>query len=291
MSNFQDFIKDKMNEFEINIKHKMGYENPIFKDFKDDVYKKSQKDRIGFEYHDTRNNDIERVEKIHDITLDSFSRSSYESSYNNYLKTSEGSPTALRKMIKGYVYRNRIGEIACKLVVEKNNNITVITDLYVNPRYYGHGLTKALIDVAKTNLGANAALCDRDNLLLMNAYKKNNFFIKDKVKNGYLMICEELYKRPGTPVNQIKASNNITAYKNNITNSDGSTTSGKKMSLMNLDNMSTKTSNMNKRDVHDMEPDYEKHDGIDDREDEDNSDILDDYFIDGSTDRHSSIYR
>jgi len=293
--NFEEFLKRKMmmeagNKFRVQLQHK-EFTSPAIKDMRDDAYKSIQKNRIENEYHDTRNNDIERIEKINNITLDSFSRSSYEAYYNNYMRTNSGSPNALRKIIKGYIYKDLSGEIACKVVVERTNNLSVITELYVNPRYYGYGLKKALIDVAKTNFSANAALCDRDDLLNMHVYKANNFFIKDKVKNGYLMICEDLYKRPGLPINQLKASNSVNTYKNNITNSDGSTTPGKKMSFMNLDNSSTKISNMNKRDYHDMEPDYSKNDGVDDREDEDSIDSPDEYFVDGSSDRHSSIFR
>jgi len=225
-----DFIERKMNDFKFNLDSKlhtakMGDPAKILDD-----NKKNLIGRIGKEYHDTRNNDIERDEDLRRVTLDSFNRSSFQSSYKLNIVNNDGSPASEQVITKGYKYTDLEGNIACKVVVEKKNNINWITEFFVDKQYMGYGLAKDLIEVAKNSLGADHARIPNGDIMQIVILRKRGFERIGQNKNHILMKYrpkgendahilaeEDTAKIPGAPINQLSqdtAKNNDSNFKN-----------------------------------------------------------------------------
>lgn len=256
--NFEDFLEKKMNDFKINLDTQMKSRNKY--NYDNDSYNKtaSQINKINREFNDTNNNSIEKEERIKKVTLSDFSRETFENSMNFYRTTDSGSPKADRHQTKGFVYKDQTGEIAAKLIVEKKNNIGYITDIFVAPKYMGFGLYNELIKLAKNNFGTCGAIIPYDDNFKMVLFKNNNFYVTNKIKNKYILVCKESHV-PSRGNNNGNLNNNQTFTRQYKTVSGMSSNSSTNNNLNNNDrnlsisNMSMKQSRFKK--LVDKDPD------------------------------------
>lgn len=223
---FEDFLEKKMSEMNNS---------------------KKEYNKINKEFNDVNsNNHIKRINNR--ITLDNFSRNTFENSVNYYQKSIYGDPKALRLTTKGCIFKDSSGEIACKLVVEKRNNESYITEIFVDDKYKGFGLYKDLIKLAQTNFNSYSAIINKEDMFKMTLFKSNNYQVIGKEKDNYILSCNEDMLTPiGQPKNQLKAKASNTQFKQFTSSSSNSKDQNTDNSKgLNLSNISMKNNNFTK---------------------------------------------